>query len=116
MNARGLLPQAILIVINTAVRTGNDASGLHGLFTYTSMSKCVYIGLSVIYTVNTQCSIASINVSYAVCVNKVSVCWMYEYEMTASLSDDTGLPEHAALYITYNTIGCTACLYETFPC
>jgi len=37
------------------------------------------------------------------------------YEMTASRSDGTGLPKHAALYITYSMIGCTACLYETFP-
>jgi hypothetical protein len=35
--------------------------------------------------------------------------------MTASISDGTGLPKHAALYITYSTIGCTACLYESFP-
>jgi len=37
------------------------------------------------------------------------------YEMTASISDGTGLPKHAALYITYSMIRCTACLYETFP-
>jgi hypothetical protein len=37
------------------------------------------------------------------------------YEMIASISDGTGLPKHAALYITYSIIGCTACLYETFP-
>jgi hypothetical protein len=48
-----------------------------------------------------------------VCVSKISVCWMYE--MAASRSDGTGLPKHATLYITYNTIGCTACVYETYP-
>ena len=35
--------------------------------------------------------------------------------MTASISDCTGLPKHAALYLTYSIICCTACLYETFP-
>jgi len=35
--------------------------------------------------------------------------------MTASRSDGTGLPKHATLYTTYSMIGCTACLYETFP-
>jgi hypothetical protein len=48
------------------------------------------------------------------CVNIISVYWMYE--MPAGRSDGTGLPKHATLYVTYNTIGCTACLYETFPC
>ena len=47
------------------------------------------------------------------CVNKISVFWLYE--ISASISDNTGLPKHASLYITYSTIGCTACLYETFP-
>jgi hypothetical protein len=87
-----------------------------------------------------QCSIASIHVSYTrtvqccqyacvihtysaallvsmchthSCVNQISVFWLYE--ATASRSDGTGLLKHAALYITYSTIGCTACLYETFP-
>jgi hypothetical protein len=46
------------------------------------------------------------------CVNKISVFWMYE--MTASRSDGTGRLKQVTLYITYNTIGCTACLYETF--
>ena len=46
------------------------------------------------------------------CVNKISVFWMYE--MTASISDGTELPKHAALYITYSIICCTAGLYETF--
>jgi hypothetical protein len=36
--------------------------------------------------------------------------------MTASISDVTGLPKHAALYINYSAVGCTDCLYETFPC
>jgi len=47
------------------------------------------------------------------CVNKISVFWMYE--MTAIIPDGTELPKHAALYITYSIICCTACLYETFP-
>jgi len=47
-----------------------------------------------------------------VCVNQMSVFWMYE--TTSSRSDGTGLPTHAALYITYSMIGWTACLYETF--
>jgi len=37
------------------------------------------------------------------------------YEMSASISDGTGLPKHATLYITYSIMDCTACLYETFP-
>jgi len=37
------------------------------------------------------------------------------HEMTATISDDTGLPKHATLYITYSIMGCRACLYETFP-
>ena len=37
------------------------------------------------------------------------------YEMAASISDGTGLPKHAALYITYSIIYFTAGLYETFP-
>jgi hypothetical protein len=48
------------------------------------------------------------------CVNKIPVFWVYE--MSPSISDVTGLPKHATLYVTYNTIGCTACLFETFPC
>ena len=47
------------------------------------------------------------------CVDKISLFWMYE--MTASISDGTGLPKHATLYITYSIRGCTACLYETVP-
>ena len=46
------------------------------------------------------------------CVNVMSVFWMYK--MTASISDCTGMQKHATLYITYNTMGYTACLYETF--
>jgi hypothetical protein len=34
--------------------------------------------------------------------------------MAASRSDGTELPKHAALYICYSMIGCSACLYETF--
>jgi hypothetical protein len=41
-------------------------------------------------------------------VYKISVFRMYE--MTASISDSTGLLKHATLYIT-----CTACQYEIFP-
>ena len=37
-----------------------------------------------------------------VCVNQMSVFWMYE--MTASKSDGTGMPKHATLYITYSMI------------
>jgi len=47
------------------------------------------------------------------CVNNISLFLMYE--MTASISDGTGLPKHAALYITYSIIGFTAGLYENFP-
>ena len=42
------------------------------------------------------------------CVNTISVFCMYE--MTAIISYGTGLPKHAALYITYSIICYTACL------
>jgi len=46
------------------------------------------------------------------CVNVMWVFWLYE--MATSRSDGTGLPKHSTLYITYNTMGYTAYLYETF--
>jgi len=46
------------------------------------------------------------------CLNNISVFSLYE--LTASRFDGTGMPKHASLCITYNTIRCTACLYETF--
>jgi len=98
------------------------------------------LSVSMCYT-HVQCSIASINVSYTrtvqdcqnscfihtyiavlpvsmchtqVCVKNISLYWMNE--IAASVSDGTGLPKHAALYITFGTVGCTTCLNETFPC